>query len=179
MHVTDSGDDGVDVDSVTDSDSLDDVVKKVNEVLQNGDNGQVPTIADEVLPEYYNVIDGCTQPGKPVLVDSLPNWKYPDFAATKNCGKNFQPYVGEKQYLWDGGSTFKCGDPKIMDDTGCGTGLKENFELNCEDAPQGAKRSACCISFACEADVCSRSSSLAKSSRRAVSIPFASKHPTS
>ena len=130
-------------DSVTDNDSLDDVVNKVNEVLQNGDKGQVPTIADEVLPEYYNVIDGCTQPGKPVLVDSLPNWKYPDFAATKNCGKNFQPYVGEKQYLWDGGSTFKCGDPKIMDDTGCGTGLKENFELNCEDAPQGAKCQIC------------------------------------
>jgi hypothetical protein len=129
--------------SVSDNTSLYDVVTEVMKVLQHGDNGQVPTIADEVLPEYYNVIDGCTEPGKPVLVDSLPNWKYTDFAATKNCGNNFQPYVGEKQYLWDNGSTFKCGDPKIMDDTGCGIGLKENFDDWCLDPSQGTKCRIC------------------------------------
>ena len=94
-------------------------------VLTHGVEGATtttaPAIADEALPEYYNVIDKCNSKslGSPTLVDSLPNWKYPDFRDTKACGPNFNPYVGEQPYLWQPangkpGDTFQCGDPKIV-----------------------------------------------------------------
>ena len=84
-----------------------------------------PAIADEALPEYYNVIDKCDG-GSPTLVDSLPNWKYPDFRDTKACQPNFNPYVGEQPYLWQPaggkpGDTFQCGDAKIVA-SGCSSG---------------------------------------------------------
>ena len=101
---------------------------RLSQVLKTGNESDkdAPSLADEALPEYYNVIDACGKLGgssadttKPnyTIVDSLPNWKYPDFRDTKSCGANFVPYVGENQYLIQ--RQFKCGDPKIMLNTDC------------------------------------------------------------
>lgn len=105
------------------------IKKRLLGVLTSGVEGAstAPAIADEALPEYYNVIDKCPgTKGSPTLVDSLPNWKYPDFRDTKACGPNFNPYVGEAAYLWQPaggkpGDTFQCGDPTIIA-TGCSGG---------------------------------------------------------
>ena len=121
-------------------DDLAKIKTRLLDVLTTGVEGSAPAISDEALPEYYNVIDKCD--GSPTLVDSLPNWKYPDFMATKACGPGFNPYVGEQPYLWSNGDTFACGDPTIVA-TGCS---KESFteSFNCSNSPQGDSKFPCC-----------------------------------
>ena len=136
--------------------SVQDVVKLVNDVLKptvaNADN--VPSIADEVLPEYYNVIDKCKSPetSGAILVDSLPNWKYPDFRDTAKCGPGFAPYVGEQEFLYKKGAQFPCGDPKIMSSTGDCTGgpspppgpPSPTLGKYCDDKNRCSKDELCC-----------------------------------
>ena len=92
--------------AVTSAHSVQDLSNYINGILQTGIKGGAPSIMDEELPEYYNLMDKCTIPNEPVLVDSLPNWKYqstspsdskcPEQSSASGCKKAQCYWTGHK-----------------------------------------------------------------------------------